>query len=133
MTQNTWPLPLGNDFADIKDAVDDIGANLATNHKGTSAPSGADLHDSMWWYDETNDLMKLEDTAGTFWTIFKGEANGGLLWIDGTNEMTADLDMADNALLDPFNDTTMTVGAQYGRLKFKVGATTYACKAYALA
>ncbi len=133
MTQNTWPLPLGTDFADIMDAVDDMGANLVTNHANATAPTGADLHNRMWWYDETLDLMKLEDGAGGWLTIFSGAADGGLLPVDGTGEMTGDLDLnGSDIVLDAdsdsklLNDVDDEVGIQLaGAEEYRFTATQF--------
>jgi hypothetical protein len=132
MAQNTWSLPTdpNDSFFDARLQYNNAINNLATNHSGAAAPTI--IHDRMWWYDTATNKVKLENGAGGWLVLLDGAANGGMLRHDGANAMTGDLDLDNNALLDPFNDTTTSVGALTGRLKFKIGTTTYACKYYAL-
>lgn len=47
--------------ADLNNAL----SAIATNHSGTSAP--ATTYANMWWYDTTNDLLKIRNEADTAW------------------------------------------------------------------
>jgi len=106
MAQNTWDLPdATDDFIDARTAYNNAINNLATNHAGNSAP--AVIHDRMWWYDEDDDILKLEDGAGGWLEVLLGEADGGMLRIDGSNAMTGDLDLngVSELVLDADADT----------------------------
>ncbi len=132
MADNDWDLPDSPDdsFLDCRTQYNNAILNVVTNHADNDEPDV--VHDRMWYFKEDTDVMQLENGAGAFLDILDAAEWGGMLRHDGANPMTGDLDMDDNALLDPFHDTTGTEGARYGRLKFKVGGTTYCCIAYAL-
>ena len=98
MAQNTWSLPAAtDDFIDCRTDYNNALNNLATNHAGNSAPSV--IHDRMWWYDEDDDIMKLEDGEGGWISLLQGEADGGMLRLDGSGVMTGDLDMGSNDII----------------------------------
>jgi hypothetical protein len=107
MAQNSWDFPLGADFIDAQAAMDGGMENLRTNHSGTSAPTDTD--DYMWWVDTTNSVVKMENGAGGWYTMFSLAANGGLLPIDGTSAMTGDLDMngAGDIIIDADADSKL--------------------------
>lgn len=64
MSQNDFSVANANGAtvrADINSALQ----ALATLSSGTSAPSTT--YANMWWFDETNDILKIRDEANTAW------------------------------------------------------------------
>jgi len=137
MAQNTWSLPNAtDDFTDCRPDYNNAINNLATNHSGNSEP--AVIHDRMWWYDEDDDIMKLENGAGGWIELLLGEADGGMLRTDGTGAMTGDLDMngAGNIILDADADSQIVCDTDDefslelgGAEELLVTATIIDCKA----
>lgn len=124
MAQNAWSLPNNtDDFIDARSAYNDAINNLATNHSGAGAPGT--VHDYMWRVDTTDSLVKMEDGGGGWLEMLKLEANGGMLRIDGTNAMAADLDLNGNdVVLDASGDSKFKTGTE-DELGLELGGTEF--------
>lgn len=80
MSQNDFSVANANGAtvrADINSALQ----ALATLSSGTSAPSTT--YANMWWFDETNDILKIRDEANTTWVNAFSKA--GSTWIPYSN------------------------------------------------
>jgi hypothetical protein len=56
---------------------------IATNNAGPVAPTTTFPH--MWWFDETNDLLKQRDASNTSWvTVARKDVDGWTPYLQGT-------------------------------------------------
>lgn len=90
MAQHDYDIANGTGAAVRADLNNVLGA-IASNNGGATAPSTTFAN--MWWYDETNNILKKRDEANTSWHSVASfdDAGGTFRWLGeiGITQMTA--------------------------------------------
>lgn len=127
MTLHAWTDPVTGSGRDAsRDAWNKKAENLLTLHAGTTDPPY--MRECMMQVRTDTDLFRGRTKTNSAWlTLGKWEANLGMVRIDGSNAMTADLDFNGKCPLDIENavPTGAPSGTPQKRFGLKVGATTY--------